>query len=144
MASMTPTAHRGPRPEYCHRVVLRGTDTRADLLARGLPYRTVTRALTRGWYTINYHTPQYPQQEGPGQFAALQNPYGFARAQVQHVLRERACRLSTPDLEDAIQDALLWCWERRHCTHIADFVGYLSTVIREKLRKRLARQGGAV
>ncbi len=126
--------------------MLRGTETRAELLARGVPYRTVTRALTRGWYTVDYHAPQYPQEEGPGQFAALQNPYAFARAQVQHVLRERACRLEAYEaVEDCMQDALLWAWERRHCTHIVDFVGYIATVIREKLRKRLARQpGGAV
>ena len=141
---MIPTAHHGPRPDSYQRIVLSGTDTRAELLARGLPYRTVTRALTQGWYTVNYHTPQYPQAEGPGQFAALQNPYGFASAQVRHVMRERVCALPRQDVEDAIQDAVLWAWERRHCTHIADFVGYISTVIREKLRKRFARQGGAV
>ena len=141
---MTPTAHHGPRPDYYQRVVLRGTETRADLLARRLPSRTASRALHRGWYTVNYHSPQYPQQEGPGQCAALQNPYAFASTQVRHVMHERACPLSTPDREDAIQDAVLWAWERRHCTHIADFPAYVSTVIREKLRKRLARQGGTV
>jgi hypothetical protein len=141
---MTSTAHRGPRPAYYQRIVLDGSETRADLLARGMPSRTVTRARTRGWYTTHYHTPQYPQEEGPGQFAALQNPYAFAMAQVQHVVRERAYSLPRQDLDDAIQDAVLWAWERRHCTHIADFVGYISTVIREKLRTRFARQGGVV
>jgi DNA-directed RNA polymerase specialized sigma24 family protein len=39
-------------------------------------------------------------------------------------------------VEDAVQDALLWAWERRHCAHIADFPAYISTVIRQKLRQR--------
>ena len=107
------------------------------LLARGVPYRTVTRALKQGWYTQHYHHLQYPQDEGPGLFATLQNPYAFATAQVRHVLRTHAWGDVAPeDLEDAVQDALLWAWERRHCTHITDFPAYISTLIREKLRKR--------
>jgi DNA-directed RNA polymerase specialized sigma24 family protein len=42
------------------------------------------------------------------------------------------------DLEDAVQDALLWAWERRHCAHVTDFPAYISTVIRQKLRQRYA------
>ena len=44
------------------------------------------------------------------------------------------------DFEDAVQDALLCAWERRHCAHITDFPGYLSAVIREKLRKHSWRR----
>jgi hypothetical protein len=136
-----PVPHRGPRPDYYQRIWLDGTETRADLLARGVPSRTVTRALKRGWYTQHYHRLQYPQDEGPGLFATLTNPYAFATAQVRHVLRTHAWGDVTPeDFEDAIQDALLWAWERRHCTHIADFPAYISTLIREKLRKRPRRR----
>jgi DNA-directed RNA polymerase specialized sigma24 family protein len=89
-----------------------------------------------------YHRPtQYPQKEGPGLFPTLTNPYAFATAQVRHVLRAQGCGVLTrEDVDDAVQDALLWAWERRHCAHIADFPGYISAVIREKLRKRSWRR----
>ncbi len=132
-----PVPQRGPWPKHYRRIQLDGTETRADLLARGVPYRTVSKALKRGWYTQQYHHPQYPQDEGPGLFATLTNPYAFATAQVRHVLRAHAWGDVAPeDMEDAVQDALVWAWERRHCAHIADFPAYISTVIREKLRKR--------
>ena len=71
---------------------------------------------------------QYPQEEGPGLFTTLTNPYAFVTAQVRHVLRAQAWRGVTPeDVEDAVQDALLWAWERRHCRHITDFPAYIST-----------------
>ena len=83
--------------------------------------------------------PQYPQDEGPGLFATLTNPYAFATAQVRYVLRTQAWGALPPeDFEDAVQDALLWAWERRHCAHLTapDFPGYISAVIRGKLRRR--------
>jgi len=108
-AIRTPVPQRGPRPEHYRRIQLDGTETRADLLARGVPYRTVSKALKRGWYTQQYHRPQYPQDEGPGLFATLQNPYAFVTAQVRHVLRAHTWGDVAPeDLEDAVQDALLW------------------------------------
>lgn len=129
--------HRGPRPEHYQRIWLDGTETPADLRARGVPARTARTAIKRGWYTQHYHQPQYPQDEGPGLFGTLGNPYAFATAQVRHVLRTHAGNAVTPeDLADAVQDALLWAWERRHCPHIADFPAYISTVIRQKLRQR--------
>jgi DNA-directed RNA polymerase specialized sigma24 family protein len=58
---------------------------------------------------------------------------------VRHVLRTHAGGAVAPeDLADAVQDALLWAWERRHCPHITDFPAYMSTVIRQKLRQRYA------
>ena len=102
-----------------------------------MPARTARTAVKRGWYTQHYYHLQYPQDAGPGLFAALQNPYAFATAQVRHVLRAHAWGDVAPeDLEDAVQDALLWAWERRHCAHITDFPAYISTLIREKLRQR--------
>ena len=100
--------------------------------------QSVTRtAIKRGWYTLKYHNPQYPQHDGEGQFSALENPYAFATAQVRHVLRTHLQRgLPPEDFEDTVQDALVWAWERRHCQHIEEFPAYISTVIREKLRKR--------
>jgi hypothetical protein len=128
---------RGPRPEHYQRISLDGTETRADLRAQGVSDRTIRKALKRGWYTQHYTRPQYPQEDGPGLFATLQNPYGFATAQVWHVLRAQARTDVTPeDVEDLVQEALLWAWERRHCRHITDFPGYISTVIRQKLRQR--------
>ena len=136
-ASRTPVPQRGPRPEHYRRIQLGGTETTADLRARGVPARTARTAIKRGWYTQHYHHLQYPQDEGPGLFATLQNPYAFATAQVRHVLRTHAWGDVAPeDLEDAVQDALLWAWERRHCAHIADFSPYISTLIRERLRQR--------
>jgi hypothetical protein len=136
-ASRPLVPHRGPRPEHYQRIWLDGTETTAELRVRGVPARTARTAVKRGWYTQHYHHLQYPQDEGPGLFATLTNPYAFATAQVRHVLRAHVWGEVTPeDLEDAVQDALLWAWERRHCTHIADFPAYISTVIREKLRKR--------
>jgi hypothetical protein len=136
-ASRPPVPQRGPRPEHYRRIQLDGTETTAELRARGVPARTARTAVKRGWYTQHYHHPQYPQDEGPGLFATLTNPYAFATAQVRHVLREQAWGDVTPeDVEDAVQDALLWAWERRHCRHIAHFPSYISTVIREKLRQR--------
>src|SRR5712664_4498938 len=89
-------------------------------------------AVKRGWYKLHDRRLQYPQEEGPGLFAALHNPYAFATAQVRHVLRTHAWGDVAPeDLEDAVQDALLWAWERRHCAHITDFPAYISTLIRE-------------
>ena len=124
------------RSEY-QRIWLDGTETRADLLARGVPDRTVSTALKRGWYTQHYRRPQYPQDEGPGLFATLTNPYAFVTAQVRHVLRTHAWgAVALEDFEDIVQDALLWAWERRHCAHITDFPAYMSTVIRQKLRQR--------
>src|SRR5438132_13398674 len=79
--------HRGPRPEHYLRIQLTGTETTAELRARGVPARTARTAVKRGWYTQQYHCPQYPQDEGPGLFATLSNPYAFATAQVRHVLR---------------------------------------------------------
>jgi hypothetical protein len=132
-----PVPHRGPRPEHYRRIQLDGTETTADLRAQGVPARTARTAVKRGWYTQHYHHLQYPQEEGPGLFTTLQNPYAFATAQVRHVLRTHAWGDVTPeDLEDAVQDALLWAWERRHCRHITDFPAYISTVIREKLRRQ--------
>ncbi len=110
---MTPTAHRGPRHEHYQRILLDGTETRASLLGRGLPYRSVTRALKYGWYTRHYHQPQYPQEAGPGAFTQLQNPYAFATAQVQHVFRERACRL---EAYEAFEDGS--CWVSGSYTHM--------------------------
>ena len=131
----------GPRPEHYQRIWLDGTETTADLRARGVPERTARTAVKRGWYTRHYHHAQYPQAEGPGLFATLQNPYAFATAQVGHVLRTDAWGDVTPeDFEDAVQDALLWAWERRHCAHITDFPAYISTVIRTKLRRRPGRR----
>jgi hypothetical protein len=136
-ASRPLVPHRGPRPEHYQRIWLDGTETTAELRVRGVPARTARTAVKRGWYTQHYHHLQYPQDEGPGLFATLTNPYAFATAQVRHVLRAHVWGEVTPeDLEDAVQDALLWAWERRHCAHIADFPAYISTVIREKLRKR--------
>jgi hypothetical protein len=104
---------------------------------RGVPERTARTAIKRGWYTLKYHNPQYPQHEGAGLFPTLENPYAFVTAQVRHVLRTHLQRgLPPEDFEDTVQDALLWAWERRHCQHIEDFPAYISTVIREKLRKR--------
>jgi hypothetical protein len=140
-AIRNPVPHRGPRPDHYQRIWLDGTETRADLRARGVPDRTVSKALKRGWYTRHYHQMQYPQADGPGLFATLTNPYAFVTAQVRHVLRACARGDVTPeDVDDAVQDALLWAWERRHCTHITDFPAYISTVIRQKLRKRPARR----
>ena len=131
----------GPRPEHYQRIWLDGTETTADLCARGVPARTARTALKRGWYTQHYHRPQYPQDEGPGLFTTLTNPYAFATAQVRHVLRAHAWGDVAPeDVEDAVQDALLWAWERRHCAHITDFPAYISTVIRQKLRQRPRRR----
>ena len=128
---------RGPRPEHYQRLWLDGTETAADVRARGVPARTARTALKRGWYTRHSHQPQYPQAEGPGLFATLQNPYAFVTAQVRHVLRTHAWGAVAPeDLEDAVQEALLWAWERRHCAPIADFPAYISTLIREQLRQR--------
>lgn len=124
------------------RVWLYGTETTAELRARGVPARTARTAVKRGWYTLHYHQPQYPQAEGPGLFDTLVNPYAFVTAQVRHVLRTHAGGAVPPeDLEDAVQDALLWAWERRHCPHITDFPAFISTVIRQKLRQRY---GGCV
>jgi hypothetical protein len=128
---------RGPRPEHYQRIWLDGTETTAALRARGVPARTARTAIKRGWYTRHYHQPRYPQAEGPGLFATLTNPYAFVTAQVRHVLRTHAGGAVAPeDLDDAVQDALLWAWERRHCPHITDFPAFISTVIREKLRQR--------
>ena len=128
---------RGPRPEHYQRIWLDGTETTAELRARGVPARTARTAVKRGWYTRHYHQPQYPQAEGPGLFATLTNPYAFVTAQVRHVLRTHAGSAVPPeDLDDAVQDALLWAWERRHCPHITDFPAFISTVIRQKLRQR--------
>ncbi len=135
-----PVPHRGPRPEHYRRIPLDGTETTAELRARGVPATTARMAVKRGWYTLHYHHLQYPQDDGPGLFATLHNPYAFATAQVRHVLRTHAWGDVAPeDLEDAVQDALLWAWERRHCAHITDFPAYISTLIREKLRKRHRR-----
>src|SRR5207245_3540600 len=68
---------RGPRPEHYQRIELQGTETTADLRARGVPERTARTAIKRGWYTLKYHHPQYPQQEGAGLFPTLENPYAF-------------------------------------------------------------------
>ena len=127
----------GPRPEHYQRIWLDGTETTADLRARGVPERTARTAVKRGWYTRHYHHAQYPQDEGPGQFATLTNPYAFVTAQVRHVLRTEGWgALSPEDFDDAVQDALLWAWERRHCAHIADYPRYISVVIQRKLRRR--------
>ena len=74
-------------------------------------------------------------------FATLTNPYAFATAASTHVFAGLG-RLTPEDFEDAVQDALLWAWERRHCAHIlaTDFPGYISAVIRVKLRKRSWRR----
>src|SRR5262245_46002832 len=129
--------HSGPPPEHYQRVYLNGTETTADLRARGVPERTARTAVKRGWYNLHYHHVQYPQDEGPGQFAALTNPYAFVTAQVRHVLRTEGWgALSPEDFEDAVQDGLLWAWERRHCTHIADYPRFISVVIQRKLRRR--------
>ena len=50
--------------------------------------------------------------------------------------------LTREAFEDAVQDALLWAWERRHCAHIlaTNFPSYLGAVIRVKLRKRAWRR----
>ena len=113
---------RGPRPAHYQRLWLDGSETTAELRARGVPARTARTAVKRGWYTQHYHRPQYPQDEGPGLFATLTNPYAFVTAQVRHVLRTHAGGAVAPeDVEDAVQDALLWAWERRHCAHITDF-----------------------
>ena len=120
------------------RIYLHGTETTADLRARGVPARTARTAVKRGWYTRHYLAPQYPQDEGPGLFATLTNPYAFATAQVRHVLRTQEWGRMTPeDFEDAVQNALLWAWERRHCAHLTapDFPAYISAVIRGKLRR---------
>ena len=99
------------------------------------------RAIKRGWYTLHYHHLQYPQDEGPGLFATFTNPYAFATTQVHHAWRTHAwSALSREDFEDAVQEALLWAWERRHCAHLTNFPGYISAVIRVKLRKRLWRR----
>ena len=127
----------GPRPEHYQRIWLNGTETTADLRARGVPERTARTAVKRGWYNLYYHHAQYPQDEGPGQFATLTNPYAFVTAQVRHVLRTEGWgALSPEDFDDAVQDALLWAWERRHCAHIADYPRYISVVIQRKLRRR--------
>ena len=141
LPTRSPVPPRGPRPEHYQRIWLKGTETTADLRARGVPERTARTAVKRGWYTRHYHHRQYPQAEGPGLFATLQNPYAFATAQVGHVLRTDAWGDVTPeDFEDAVQDALLWAWELRHCAHIADFPSYISTVIRKKLQRRPRRR----
>ena len=48
--------------------------------------------------------------------------------------RQAAQRRHCPreDFEDAVYDALLWAWERRHGAHMTDFPGYISAVTREK------------
>ena len=72
--------------------------------------------------------------------AILTNPYAFAMAQVRHVWRTHAwSTLTREDFDDAVQDELLWAWERRHCAYITDFPGYISAVIRGKLRRRECR-----
>jgi hypothetical protein len=71
----TPVPHSGPRPEHYRRIQLNGTETTAELRARGVPARTARTAVKRGWYTQQYHCPQYPQDDGPGLFATLTNPY---------------------------------------------------------------------
>ena len=88
--SSTAGPHSGPRPEHYQRITLNGTETTADLRARGVPARTARTAVKRGWYTRHYLNPQYPQDEGPGLFATLTNPYAFATAQVRYVLRTQA------------------------------------------------------
>ena len=120
----------------CHRL---GWGARQRLLPRGVPARTARTAVNRGWYTRHYLNPQYPQDEGPGLFPTLTNPYAFATAQVRHVLRTQDWGTLPPeDFEDAVQNALLWAWERRHCAHLTapDFPRYISAVIRGKLRRR--------
>src|SRR6266851_10450613 len=92
-----PVPHRGPRPEHYRRIQLDGTETTAELRARGVPARTARTAVKQGWYTQHYHRLQYPQDEGPGLFATLTNPYAFATAQVRHVLRMHAWGDVTPE-----------------------------------------------
>ena len=83
---------------------------------------------------------QYPQDDGPGLLPTLTNPYAFATAQVRHVLRTYAWGALTREaFEDAVQDALLWAWERRHGAHMMDFPGSISAVIRGRLRRRKGR-----
>ena len=53
-----PVPQRGPRPEHYRRIPLNGTETTADLRARGVPARTARTAVKRGWYTQQYHHPQ--------------------------------------------------------------------------------------
>ena len=111
----------------------------ADFRARVVPERTARRAIKRGWYTLHYHHLQHPQDEGPGLFATLTNPYALATAQVRHVLCTQGWgALTREDFEDAVQEALLWAWERRHCAHLTapDFPAYISAVIRGKLRRQ--------
>ena len=125
----------GPRPEHYQRIWLDGTETTAELRARGVPARTARTAVKRGWYTLSYHQPQCPQAEGPGLFATLTNAYTFAMAQMRHVLRTQDWgTLTRENLEDAVQDVLLWAWERRHGAHIlaTNFPGSISAVIRVK------------
>ena len=62
-----------------------------------------------------------------------------------HGQAQGECRrgtLTREDFEDAVQDAPLSAWERRHCAHIlaTNFPGYISAVIRVKLRKRSWRR----
>ena len=118
----------GVRPEHYQRIELTGNETTADLIARGVPERTARTAVKRGWYTLKYHHPQYPQDDGEGHFSSLENPYAFATAQVRHVIHTHLPTGIPPeDFEDTVQDALVWAWERRHCQHIEDFPAYIST-----------------
>ena len=91
--------------------------TRATSTARRIPR-------TRAWPVCDPHE-------------SLRLCHGASPPRVAHPAWDT---LTREDVEDAVQDVLLWAWERRHCAHMTDFPGSISAVIRATLRKRSWRR----
>jgi hypothetical protein len=121
------------------RIPITDTDTPTSLAAQGLSRTSIWRALRRGWYTVNYHDPVFPQYDGAGGFATLEDPWSFAMSQVRYITRLWGLDGLIPReaLEDYAQEGLLKCWERRHTADVASFPAYFSTVIRRKVQDLL-------
>jgi hypothetical protein len=121
------------------RIPLADTDTPQSLAAQGLSRTSIWRALRRGWYTVEYHEPQFPQYEGAGGFAALNDPWSFAVSQVRHIVRLWSLDglITRESIEDYAQEGLLKCWERRHTPGVESFPAYFSTIVRRKVQDLL-------
>jgi hypothetical protein len=127
------------RPDLtAERVYLTGTETIAELRARGIPESTAHAARHRGYYCPGYCKRAYPQHEGSGGYGELYDPEGFVISQLAQCVRLYRGHLDRATFDDWTQELLAECWYRRHATtHGGNPVGYFMVMIRGKVRQWL-------
>lgn len=127
-----------------------------DLLEIGMSRSAANRAIREGYFIYysrdtasreeakraDWNKYEHPQDEGPGMFQHLTNPYGFVRTQVVRTFNlfdPSSVLFRYMDETDYIQDALLVLWNERHTPGIKNPLPWMACRVRGKVKDAIKK-----